>query len=207
MIELHVQLDAIKYVEKKLKELGTSGNAQAIAKKAVNETARRARKELIGKAKDTYTVKKGRFNEEIKLKGATVGSLQATILGSGKPIPLNRFKVSAGKRATKVQIVKSGSLKELKRNSDGVKSFVNNIARKGMFRSKTTSEGEAGEQVIHYAVAQRENKDKRLGIKELYSNSIPVMVGSRRVYGQKEDEIMEMLKDSLDRHIQLALGD
>lgn len=207
MIEVIVEDAALKNIEQKLGEMASK--APTVVKKAVNDTAKAAKKELALTAKATYTVKKANFTGEMKIKSATTGKREAVIEASGEPLPLIRFKVSAGKKTTKVQVLKVGTLKELKskknkRGPEGIKAFVNNIARKGQIRSRDTKKGKAGTAVIHKAVAQREGKE-RLGINEKYSNSIPMMLGSKRVFGEKKEDIAKILRKNLEKHIAIVL--
>ena len=202
MIDVEIRFDAAE-IERKLDEIHANG--AMVIKKAVNETARRAKKELAITAKKRYTVKKGNFSGEMQLKSATVSNLTAEITASTPPIPLlegdesgikANFKVSRGKRAIKAQILKEGSLKEIKISN--IKAFVNNIAKKGQVRSKDTAKGKAGSKVIHIAMAQREGKD-RLRINEKYGPSLAAMLSG--TYKAQETTIRTDLKDALNKHI------
>lgn len=202
MIDVEIRFDATE-IERKLDEIHANG--AMVIKKAVNETARRAKKELAINAKKRYTVKKGKFAGEMQLKSATVSNLTAEITASTPPIPLlegdesgakANFKVSRGKRAIKAQILKEGSLKEIKISN--IKAFVNNIADKNQVREKDTAKGKAGSRVIHIAMAQREGKD-RLHINEKYGPSLAAMLSG--TYKAQETTIRNDLKDALDKHI------
>lgn len=200
MITYKVEENALKYIEQKLGNL--SKKAPMVLKKAVNETAKQTKKKLNKKAKETYTVKKANFNDVMQIEAATVGKLIAVISARGEPLPLSRFKVSKGKKTTKVQILKEGSLKELKKGD--IKAFVNNIANKNQVRKRDTSKGQKGSKVIHTAVAQRAGKE-RLGINEKYSNSLPAMLGSARTFGELEPDVADLLKKNIDKHINALL--
>lgn len=205
MIEVRIELDALKEIEKKLDAIGMSGKSASIIKKAVNETARQAKKKLAVKAKESYTVKKGNFSEVMNIRGATTGNLTATIEAKSEPLPLTRFKISTGKRTTKAQILRDGLLKELKSTRNGeVRAFKNNIARKGQIRKKDTEKGKAGSAIIHIAVAQREGKE-RLHINEKYGPSIAAMLGSKHTLGKEEENIRTDLKESLEKHIKVLM--
>lgn len=201
MISVSVEMDALKEIEQKLDAIGMSGKSASIIKKAVNETARQAKKKLAVKAKATYTVKKGNFSEVMHIRGATTGNLTATIEAKSEPLPLTRFKNSVGKKTTKAQVLRDGSLKELKSTRNGdIRAFMNNIARKGQVRKKDTEKGKAGSAVIHVAVAQREGKE-RLHINEKYGPSLAAMLGSKHTLGEEEENILADLKESLEKHI------
>lgn len=205
MVAYRVEENALKYIEQRLD--GMKKDAPSVLKKAVNETAQQAKKMLAKKAKQQYTVKGANFGAVMQIKSARISSPTATIEAKGEPIPLTHFKVSHGKRTTKVQVLKSGRLKELSVNRGGtdVKAFVNNIARKGQVRAKDTKKGKKGSAVIHYAVAQRDGK-ARLGIQEKYGNSLPAMIGSKWTFGELEPEIQNVLKENIEKHINLVLG-
>lgn len=169
-----------------VKRLGTfKDKAPKVMCKSINDTAKWARRELAQEAKKTYTVKQGRFNKNMKIENARYSNLEATIKSEGAPMKLAEYKYSAGKKTTKAQVKLSGGLKALEKG--GIKAFVTSFA--------------SG----HVAVAQRRGPE-RLPIKELYSNSIPVMIGNEKeVYGIVEPEIEEKLMQSIEKHIQKVL--
>lgn len=173
-------------------------------KKALKLTAEQARDRLGKKAQETYTVKKTGFIKAMKIRATSGMVPSATIRSDGKPLPLKDFKVSKAGRTTRAQVLKHGSLKKLERG--GIKAFVNNIADKEQTRKKDTAKGKKGSKVRHIAVAQRDGK-QRLGIKEKYSNSIPVMLGSKKyVYGLVEPYIADNLQENLKKFVDQALG-
>ena len=203
MIDVAIRLENMAEIEQKLDKL--NANAANEIKKAVNETARKTKKELAEDARRRYTAKRPKYSDAMQIRGATVSNLTAELTASTPPIPLvdggtdgskANFKVSVGKKATKVQILKGGSLKELK--VGGIKAFVNNIAKKGQVRSKDTAKGKAGSKVIHIAMAQREGKD-RLHINEKYGPSLAAMLSG--TYKAQETTIRNDLKNALDKHI------
>lgn len=172
-------------------------------KKALKLTAEQARDRLGKKAQETYTVKKAGFKKAMKIRTTSGMAPSATIRSEGKPLPLKNFEVKTG-RTTRAQVLKHGSLKKLERG--GIKAFVNNIADKEQTRKKDTAKGKKGSKVRHIAVAQRDGK-QRLGIKEKYSNSIPVMLGSKEhVYGLVEPHIANNLQENLKKFVDQALG-
>ena len=137
-------------------------------------------------------------------KAASVSNMEAVITASGAPIPLKNFRVSKAGGRVRAQVLKSGGLKELE--VGGRKAFVNNIARKGQTRKRDTAKGGKGTQVKHMSVAQRLT-EKRLHIKELYSNSIPIMIGNEdRVYGVVKPNIQDNLQRNIEYQIRKVLG-
>ena len=59
----------------------------------------------------------------MKIKSTSSGNPSATIRSEGEPIPLKEFKVRRG-RVTKVQVVKSGSMKPLVYQRSGIKMCI-----------------------------------------------------------------------------------
>lgn len=199
-ISIGVNLDEVKEA---LYKLEPRQQNQAL-KKALRETAKQARETLAKQAQASYTVKNVGFKKAMTIRMISGSVPAARLHAGGEPLPLKNFKVSAGARTTKAQVLKRGRLKELKRG--GIKAFVNNIAKKGQTRKKDSKKGAAGSQVRHVAVAQRQGKE-RLGINEKFSNSIPAMLGSEEhVYGIVEPEIGANLQDNLRKFIDQAMG-
>lgn len=96
MIRLEVDVDKqLKYIEKKLGALKTK--APIVLTRAINMTAKQARKQLANSAQQTYTVKTSKFNKEMKIKNANRGNLVATISAEGKPMALSDFKTNPTK--------------------------------------------------------------------------------------------------------------
>lgn len=178
--------------------------APSVLKNAINQTAKQARKDLASEAQKKYTIKNAGFNRAMRLKVASVSNMEAVITASGAPIPLKNFRVSKAGGRVRAQVLKSGGLKELE--VGGRKAFVNNIARKGQTRKRDTAKGGKGTQVKHMSVAQRLT-EKRLHIKELYSNSIPIMIGNEdRVYGVVKPNIQDNLQRNIEYQIRKVLG-
>lgn len=201
MIEISYDQDMLRQIEMKLGRM--KSEAPKVLKNALNQTAKQARKELSEEAQKTYTIRNGGFNKAMKLKAASASNLEAIIKAKGKPIQLKNFRISKSGGQVRAQVLKSGGLKPLEKG--GIKAFVNNIARKGQIRKKKTKKGAKGTQVKHMAVAQRLT-EKRLHIKELYSNSVPVMIGNEdRAYGVVEPHIQENLQRNVEEQVQKAL--
>lgn len=201
MIEVTVNRSALKQIETRLGKM--KSQAPRALKNAINQTAKDARKNLAKEAQETYTIKNGGFNKAMKLHAASVSNLEATIKAKGEPVPLKNFRVSKAGGQVRAQVLKSGGLKPL--DKGGIKAFVNNIAKKGQKRKKKTKKGAKGTEVRHMAVAQRLT-EKRLHIKELYSNSVPMMIGNEdRVYGVVEPHIQENLQRNVEEQVRKVL--
>ena len=184
--ELHFEFDqvTVNAIEKKLGRM--KSEAPKVLKNALNQTAKDARTELWAKANETYTVKKGGFNKDMKLKPANTGNLMAILQTRGAPIEMIKFKVRGRKGTPTVEILKGQA------RSMGSRSFVNNIAHGGK----------------HIAVAKYiGGKDSRLKIEKKFSVSSPVMIGNKkRVYGVVEPHILENLQKNVNQQILKVLG-
>jgi hypothetical protein len=179
MMEIHVTVDKAA-VEKKLGDL--AGKSRVVISRGINRTAKDARKRLAEKAQETYTVKKVRFNRELKIVNSNAGNLTAILKANGSPLLITAYKHRAAKvQGGKAQILTAGSLKPLDKN--GIKAFK----RKGMMLQRTSK--------------------SRYPLEVLYSNSVPVMLGQeQRVYGIVEPHIKSDLEKNIDKAIARLIG-
>ena len=180
MSTIRVTIDDEK-VKKKLGDL--KDKSPRVAAKALNKTAKDARKKLAEKAQEAYTVKKKGFYGEMKIKSATAGNLDAIIRSSGSPISLSDFSVRARKgAAAAAQVVKGSGFKPL--DKSGIKAW------KGM----------------NGLIWQRKGAP-RLPVKVLRSNSVPVMIGSEKhVYGIIKPDIQSDLNRNIEAEIKKLTG-
>lgn len=185
MIEFEFDQKTVQQVEKKLGDM--KKKTPQVMKDALNKTAKQARTDLRRKAQETYTVKAGKFNKAMTIKNATAGNLTAIIETSGSPLKIIDYQVKMNKAGeVKARILKTGGLKLLQKG--GIKAFKAEMknGHKGIFQRKGS---------------------ERLPIKELYSNSIPVMIGNeKRVYGIVEPKIRDHLKKNIEGQISRVLG-
>ena len=205
MIQVKVDEKNLKYIEKRLGSL--KNEAPTVLARALNSTAKQARKSIASKAQETYTIKSGKFNNAMTIKNARKSKLQAVINSKGSPIPLSSFKVSpasAGQGSNqptlrKAKVIKSNKLKELiipggESNGKDLKSFVAKFA--------------SG----HIAVVQRvpgttmKNKKKEQ-LRELYSISMPKMIGNnKRVMRVVRPVIYRVLKIYINKEIEKLIA-
>lgn len=192
MLTVEYDKNMLAKVEKKLGSM--KSEAGNVLKKALNDTAKQARKQLAEEAQKTYVVKSGKFNKSMKIKNATAGNLKAVINSSGGVMELKDFKVSPAKYATglnrptaiKAKVLKSGGMKTLEKG--GIKAFIGKFANG------------------HVSVMQRRGNE-RLPVKKLLSPSIPKMIGSeKRVYGIVQPDIGKNLQMNVQKHIAKVLG-
>lgn len=201
MIEIRYDRDMLAGIERRLGRL--KSEAPKILKNAINTTAKQARQDLASEAQKTYPVKVGGFNKAMRIKNASVSNLEATISATGEHIAMKKFSVYGGKNGRNLSVLIN---KNNGRKSFNSNAFVNNIARKGQTRKKATSKGTAGSAVTHLAAALRMTSS-RLPIKELYSVSVPQMIGNERdVYGVVEPNIMDNLHANIDKEVRKVMG-
>ena len=188
--EVSFELDQITVANIEARLGALRAKAPTALKNALNATAKDARTDLWAKANTTYTIKKGGFNRDMKMKPANVGNLEAVLLTRGAPIEMIKFSVKSRDSTPRIEVLR-GQVKSM-----GKRSFVNNVAKKGTH--------------THVAVAKYVGgKDSRLKIQKKFSVSSPVMIGNeKRVYGIVEPNIVSNLQKNVDRQVEkiLAIG-
>lgn len=181
----------IKLIEEKLNTL--KNKVTIVLSKALNETAKQAKKDLHAEAKKIYAIKISGFNKATKINKATKQTLSAIIISKGKPISLKEFRVNPANIATgknqpeirRAKVIKKNKLKPLQVGN--IKAFITK------FKSG------------HIAIAQRKSQ-WRLPIKTLYSVSIPTMLGNeKRVYKIVEPKIKTNLQKNIEKQIKKLL--
>lgn len=180
MIEIKVDMPSLNRVERKLGEM--KSKAPTVTARALNQTARQARKRLADRARQAYTVKSGKFNKNMTIKNATAGKLEAVIRSKGRPLNITDFKYSAPASGAKSQIVSGGGLKELIKGN--IRAFK---GKNGLIWQRRTQ--------------------ARMPVKPLKSNSIPKMIGSEeRVYGIVKPDINKDLRKNIENQIKWLVG-
>jgi hypothetical protein len=174
MIEISVSSENRQKIDDAIGKLGGGRYIIQSLKEAVNATAREAR-ELLGEtAEETYDFS-GDLSKGPDVKNATAGDLTAHLKSSGPKYGIETFSVSYGDDL-RARVLKHSGMKPVSKH--GNKAFA------VQFRSG------------HRAVAVRTGK-ARLPIEAIMALALPQMYGSQRVYGEKADEIGEIL----NRHI------
>lgn len=186
LIDIRLDPESVKNVKEKLQ--GTEKKIPAVIKNALNATAKKTKKDLASRAQARYTIKTAKFNKNIKRQNASVSKLEAKLIVSGRANPLENFQYRKNTRrlGAKARGKVDSNLKELISTSGG-RAFV-----------VTFSSG-------HTAIAQRESS-ARLPIKGFYGPSDPVMIGSRKVYGELEPQIQQHLQDEIKKQIRKITG-
>lgn len=192
-------------IQKKLGAL--SSESKKVLKAAVNATAKQAKEQLTQKAQETYTVKKGGINKASKLKRASVSKPTASIIVSGSPMELKKYKTRAGKGGASAQILAAGSLKLIQsQRGSRAKAFLAKFAS-GHGAIVQRQDGKT------YSGAGAANRRAKWGkgadmtaIKSLLSIGYPKMVGGDKVYKELAPKIYENLKANIQKEIEKVLN-
>ena len=169
--------------------------APTVMKRALNDTARQARKNLAAKAQETYAVKMGGLARYVRIQNASAGKLEAILRVRGGPLPLAQkyFSVQGGK-GPRGPYMKTLVNRKVGKHTWGSRAFHNTLGKK------------SGHKGAAEFVGGDSKQPNRLHIKTLYTLSIPQMFGSDRyVYGVVEPYIQSDLLASVERHIGVML--
>lgn len=182
---------SVAAIEKKLGAMKSM--APTVLKRALNDTAKDARKDLAKKAQETYAVKKSGLAKYARIQSASNGNLVAIIRIKDKPLPLAKkyFSVQGGHgprgKHMKTTVIKGET------HTWGARAFHNIL---GKSRHEGAAEFIGGDK----------EQPTRLHLKTLYTVSIPQMFGSKkRVYGVVEPNIQDNLRRNVERHIDVVL--
>ncbi len=192
MKQMTIQVEGLEDVRRRLGRLAPE--ARKVIRMAVNDTAVEARKQINDRVRERYIVKKTKFNKGLTLTRATNKTLTARLTAKGSTLPLVYFdtRKNGKRKAAQGHQLHSTSLKPIIKN--GNKSFV----------TKVKAVSKNGEIKEHKGLFYRVSKH-RYPIEQVYGSSVPVMIGSKKVYGTLEPVIQSDLQKNLQRHIDLVL--
>lgn len=176
-----------------------------VLKNAVNATAKQAQADLVAKAQEEYTAKKGPLKKATSIKKGTDSNPEATITVKGTTLELREFKATAPRSGAKAKILTSGTLKAIQ-------------SQKGSRAKAFLATFESG----HTAIVQRQDGEtyRRDGakrrakygsgvdmtrIKKLLSISFPKMVGGSAVLGELEPDIYDTLLANVSKEIERVM--
>lgn len=191
MIRMEVKEGSLKEIERKLGNLDKKG--PGILKKAINDTAKSAMKDLKKGIRDEYIVKVKAVNEHITLKGkAAVARPEIQIIAKSEQMELFDFQVSPNRYTTKNRPKtlkgrqkRSSGLKELK--SGNIKAFVVEFKNGHKTAAQRQQSG-----------SERSSLGNRY-IKKLLGSSMPYM--AKPVWEKMETNVREMLRRNIDQQI------
>lgn len=189
MMRIELEQNAYEEINKKLKELGKTSSS--VLKKAVNEAAKKAEKEIPNEIKENYTTKRSALKGATKIKKATVKSLSATITVKSNAISAKKgyeTKKNTKKIAARLKVLQENSLKKLE--LEGRKAFL-----------ATMKNGHTGvfQRIPGSAVKGKEK------IKEFYGPSIPSLVGGRKIYKKLKKKTKNNLREQVEKFMSEAL--
>jgi hypothetical protein len=147
--------------------------------RAANRTLSNVQTESVKQVRSTYNLRAKTVRGQIELRRARRGRLVASLVVTGRPIPLIEFSASQNRRGVSVK----------------VKSTRKTI--RGAFIS-TMKSG-------HKGVFARRGK-KRLPIDELYSISLPAVYGSKVVARSMDRVVANRFPDHFARELRYYLG-
>lgn len=195
IVDAKINKKDLSKINKAIKNM-SQGMPNALSK-ALNDTAKDVRKELVNETKKQYKIKTSSFNRGTTIKKATPTILVATIKVSGEVNELKDFAVSPARYTTgkekpsilKAKVKNQGRFKKLE--TGGVKAFFIK------FRSG------------HISVAQRvpgkkmKSNAKKDLVKKLLSPSLPIIMGNEKtVYGTVQEKMNEILHKNLEKQIE-----
>lgn len=157
-------------------------------KNAINSSVTQAKKEAVSKASEEYTVKKQTINSTIQIQRAKASNPRAVIKSRGTSLGLAKFKTRPKSVPTKRP--KSLLLAQVKKAGAGKR-----IKNAFMVRFKSG----------HTAVAKRLLGNKSKPIDELFSLSVPQMLGAPSVEKHVAQKAKDLLQGNLEKEINKAV--
>ncbi len=205
-LEVYCDGDLMAEIERKLGAL--SSEKYKVLKNAVNATAKKAKNDLIAKAQEEYTAKKGPLNAATTKTNATTAKPESTITVKGEALEIRNFKTTVPKSGAKAKVRQSGNLKTIQsQKGNRAKAFL------ATFQSGHSAivQRQEGERYTDSASIQRRKAAWGKGadmtrIKKLLSVSFPQMVGGSSVLGKIGPGIYDDLKRNVQIEIQKVLN-
>lgn len=188
--------------------------APDVLRRALNDTAKKAGKELAQKAKERYTVKNAGFNKEIKYRNATKSNLSAELKAAGETIPVSKFKASpakpspslTGSPAVRISVKKSNGMRAVT-GRGGAMAFITRfqsghvaVVQREPPRTYTGS-GWSARQAKWKQFKRQTGKLDRTRIQELYGPSVPMMLAKTGV----DEGYLEGMKPRIQQYLQEAI--
>ena len=123
IVRVDTHLEGMAEIQAVLKESGIK-RPDSVIRKAINKTARNARKRILQGVKSDYTIK-GASAKDVRLKTATASRLWAEIDSAGRPLSLvthYKYWRNTRKNAARAAVKRGAPLKRLE--AVGIKGFV-----------------------------------------------------------------------------------
>lgn len=190
-ITVQIRSDSYNEIMDAMTSLGGSAVKKPLSK-AINQTARAAKKVLKADARSRYLVNAPYIESKTKYTASRVSTLRAKIKYAESSRGVEHFETSDGDGVS-AKVLRSGTMKPL--IVGGRKAFFTDV-------SWTSKSGESG---THHGVFQRKGK-KRLPIKHIYGITVPKMIENQNVLQQEEPDIGQDLQDNIKAAIDAVLG-
>ena len=211
MIKYEIDREDLKHVRKALK--GIEEGTETAIMRAVNSTAKEARRKLLEGVKKSYTGKVGGFNSRMKIRRATRSRLYAEITSKGRPLTLKRFKTSSRKGSgTQADVTKSG-LKPLISTGGkaGIKASVRKVVDKFKGRRRASSDYQIKAFKAKGGLIMQRKTSDRYPVKVLRSVSAPKMLesvykGSKNIRQELQPVVHETLHEEMQKEIDKLLN-
>lgn len=157
---------------------GTPDKITKIMVSALNRVSAGVKTDVGKKVKEKYTIKTGDVQKSMIIRLATTTRLSAIIRAEGRPTPLSKFKIKAG-RPLYIQVKKGGG----------------GVSRRAFLVAKT-------EQARVFARVGK----SRYPIKQRYGPSIPQMVGNKDHIAAIEKQAQIRLDKRFEHELNRYLG-
>ena len=147
----------------------------------INRTMTKASTMISKETRVRYVVKAANVKKSLSKKKATRSRLVGEIVSTGKPLPLQSFKVTKPRRGPmKAKVLKKGKLKTIR----GL--YVNEKTRyKGVLMRKTS---------------------ERYPVKSPFGPSIPTMIGNEEVLGRLAPQISAFMNQRFLHELDYQMG-
>lgn len=177
-----------------------------VLKNAINATVKQAQTDLVNKAQETYTAKKGPLKRATTTKKASESKPEATITVKGTTLELKEFKATAPRSGAKAKILASGTLKAIQsQKGSRAKGFLATF-ESGHTAIVQRQDGEEYTQGRSKRIAKYGQHADLTRLKKLLSISFPKMVGGSAVYGELLPDIYDNLMTNINKEIERVLG-
>lgn len=173
-----------------------NGNIDKALSRAINKAVQGVKAEVVRQTTGEYYVKTYEVRKHIEEKRANQRRLQASIIASGRPIAMSKFKISP-KTVPKQAGVR---VKDRKKISVTIKQSGPTTKYKHAFLARFRSG--------YIGLVERTNKTTARGkrkLSQLYSLSIPQMIGQPQTITRLKEVSDERLMQELRRQVNLLL--
>lgn len=199
-VSVYVPVNCERMIHQIELELGSLWKeAPKVLSKAVNQTARKVRKQMVKDLEGNYAFRSqlGSPGQVMRMKGAKAGNMTATLLAKGNMKELMDFMVTPGTpswpaeySAVSSKVLQKSPLKSLNGNP---KPFITR------FRSGHVAV------VVRQPGTSMRGKPKKEALKKLLSPAIPIMLNNEEIRNQAKEMVMRELPDAITRQINRVL--